>query len=101
MRLIKELDLKYTEKKRELEEKQNAYLAIHKNRKGNEEALREIKELQNQCIELANDKISVAKQTEQLVEKCMERLRVDSAKFSYSMNQGDGHPEERALRSLL
>lgn len=100
MRLIKELDYKYTEKKRELEEKQNAYLMSHKNRKGNEEALREVKELQNQCIELANDKVSIARQTEQLVEKCMEKLRIDSARFSSTMGQTDPQ-DDRTLRNLL
>jgi len=58
--------------------------------------LREIKELQQFCLELANEKVTIAKQTEQLIERCMERLKADYSRWSqtaknqeYGEDRGD------------
>jgi len=55
------------EKKSELEKKQEAFVSSKRDKKGNENALKEIKEMQQYCLELSNEKIMVAKQTEQIV----------------------------------
>lgn len=45
-------------------------------------------------MELANEKVTIAKQTEQLVERCMERLKADYARWSQTAKNHD-YGEER------
>lgn len=47
--------------------KQESYIANRRDKKGNEALLKEIKELQGVCLDLSNEKVLIAKQTEQIV----------------------------------
>jgi len=77
-----------------LDARQEQYLKFHREKKANEALLREIKELQNTCLELANEKVTIAKQTEQLVERCKERLKADFQRWSQNVKNHD-HGEDR------
>lgn len=99
MRLIKELDARFmgtrgsAEKKRELEEKQKQFGESKKDRKP--ELLKEIKDLQTVCLELSNEKVQIAKQSEQLVaqpeqvKKCGEKLEQELARFNKQVESKD------------
>ena len=100
MRLIKELDARYmgtrsstADKKRELEEKQRQFGESKKDRRP--ELLKEIKDLQTVCLELSNEKVQIAKQSDQLVEqthqvkKCGEKLEQELARFNKQLESKD------------
>lgn len=78
-----------------MDARQEQYLKFHREKKANEALLREIKELQSFCLELANEKVTIAKQTEQLVERCKERLKADFNRWSQNVKNHD-HGEERS-----
>lgn len=59
------------EKKRELDLKQDAYIANKRDKKGNESLLAEIKALQSECLNLSNEKVTISRQTEQIVRESL------------------------------
>ena len=79
MRMIKELDVKYNKNKKLLDSKYNTVIT---NKKGkNEPVLKEIKELQSICLGLQNQKVDLARQAEQVVEKMLDKLKNDHSRL--------------------
>jgi len=87
LRLMRELDSLYMEKKQEMEALQNLYLdsGSTKDRK-KEQNLEFIKDLQNSCLDLSQEKMTIADHTEQLVEAYLQRLESEIAKVTQNSN---------------
>lgn len=101
LRLLREQDQRYNEKKKDLEQKQEQLIANRRDKKSNEAQMKEIKELQNACLDISNEKVNIAKQIEKTVEKCLEKLKADFGKFSANMRTVEPHEEDaRATRKL-
>lgn len=51
--------------------------------------MKDIKELQNHCLNLSNEKVQIANQTESLVKKALERLDIYDGKFMSNIKPRD------------
>jgi hypothetical protein len=91
LRMIRELDIKFQSLNGNLGDRQASYLTNSKTKKSDSmDEIKKIKKLQNDCLGLCNEKVEISRQTEQLLQQCLEKLDYEIDKVAKKIQSEGG-----------